>query len=282
MKIPLLTREGKTAIQEVCNTVIPALTVLDLLRVYLQSAVTVASHKTRTVGQLLCNQQYQCGTAEVIAMAGAECHCSQRDPSLLRSRSHAYICDFTLTYPGLVDAIPDISVWHKNMKNASLPDWRTTLSSILASLNNAVKSLTSFDIPRSVLAEFASKLTDTSVDQMVNRSRDADHRVQESPLKRAACALNKHGFSAGLYDKANHSRWIACNALAASLWVECFLSDQRKNEVFRESTQLAAQFVLYTHLLHSAAHAFTTHIKQQALQWKANPLYRSDTAQQLT
>ena len=282
MKIPLLTREGKAAVHEVYNTVIPALTVPDPLRVYLQSAVSIVSQKTSTVGQLLCNQQYQCGTADVIAMAGAECHCSQRDPSLPRSRGHVYIPDFTVQYPGLTDVIPDMSVWHQNMKNASLPDWRTTSSSIFAGLYNAVKPLTSFDIPGSVLSKFAGTLTDTCVDQLVDRSRNADHRVQEKPLKHAARALKKHGFRAGVHDKANHCPWIACNALAVSLWVECFLSDPRKNEVFRASTQLAAQFVLYTHLMHSAAHAFTTHSKQRTLQWKTNPLYRSDTAQRLT
>ena len=41
MKIPLLTREGKAAVHEICNTVIPALTVPDPLRVYLQWAVSV-------------------------------------------------------------------------------------------------------------------------------------------------------------------------------------------------------------------------------------------------
>ena len=282
MKIPLLTREGKAAVHEICNTVIPALTVPDPLRVYLQSAVSIVSQKTSTVGQLLCNQQYQCGTADVIAMAGAECHCSQRDPSLPRSRGHVYIRDSTVQYPGLTDVIPDMSVWHQNMKNASLPDWRNTSSSIFAGLYNAVKPLTSFDIPGSVLSKFAGTLTDSCVDQLVDRSRNADHGVQKKPLKHAARALKKHGFRAGVYDKANHCPWIACNALAVSLWVECFLSDPRKNEVFRASTQLAAQFVLYTHLMHSAAHAFTTHIKQRTLQWKTNPMYRSDTAQRLT
>ena len=272
MKIPLLTREGKTAIQEVCNTIVQVLTVLDQLHVYLQSAVSVVSQRTSTVGQLLCNQQYHCRTGDVIAMARAECHCSQRDPSVSRSRGHVYILDFTVTYLGSADVIPEISVWHQSMKKASVPDWRTTSSSIFAGLYNAVKPLTLFDIPRSMLSEFAGKLAETCVDQLIDRSRDADHRVQENSLTRAACALKKYGFRAGVYDKADHCVWIACNAFAASLWVECFLSDSRKNKVFRASTQLASQFVLYTHLMHSAAHAFTTHSKQQALQWRANPL----------
>ena len=69
--------------------------------------------------------------------------------------------------------------------------------------------------------------------------------------------------------------------MTASLWIECFLSDPRKTEVFRADTQIAAQLVLYTHLLHCATQAFTCLTRRQSVQWLVNPLYNTQLAQQL-
>ena len=123
------------------------------------------------------------------------------------------------------------------MTNARLPHWHTVSTSIFRTLFAVLYPLKSFDVPQSTISESVNQLADECADQLTQQSKDVDHRVQLDPLTTAAKALRDCGLRAGVYDKANHCPWVTCSTLSASVWVECFLTDPRKHEVFRVETQ---------------------------------------------
>ena len=183
--------------------------------------------------------------------------------------------------PTLTDVLPDVTAWNQNMKNASVPTWENISDQVYHRLHSVIKPLSEFGIPQATISRCVNNIADTCADQVTNQMQNTDTRVQTSSLQRASRALRDSHFRAGIYDKANHCPWVACEVLTASLWIDCFLSDRVKSEVFRADTQVAAQFVLYTHLLHCATHAFTGPTRRQTARWQANPLYNTQTAQQL-
>ena len=167
------------------------------------------------------------------------------------------------------------------MKNASVPTWENMSDQVYHRLHRVMEPLSEFGIPQATISQCVNNIADTCADQVISQMQHTDTRVQTKSLQRASRALRDSNFRAGIYDKANHCPWVACEVLTACLWIECFLSDRRKSEIFRAHTQVAAQFVLYTHLLHCATHAFTSPTRRQTAQWQANPLYSTQMAQWL-
>ena len=183
--------------------------------------------------------------------------------------------------PNLTYVLPDVTAWDQIMKNVSVLTWEIISDQVYHRLHRVLKPLGEFGIPQATISKCVNNIAHTCADQVTNRMQDTDTRVQTSSLQRASRALRDSHFRAGIYDKANHCPWVACEVLTVSLWIDCFLSDHRKSEVFTANTQVAAQFDLYTHLLHCATHAFTGPTRRQTTQWQANPLYNIQMAQQL-
>ena len=213
-------------VRDTCSAQIPELPIPAPLREYLQSAVQVVYTRPPTVGQILCSPPYKCSTSDIIMTAASTCRCAQRDRELPRARGHVYRRDFRQPVPTLTVVLPDVTAWNHNMKNASVPTWEHISDQVYHRLHSVMKPLGEFGIPQTTISQCVNNIADTCADQVTNQMQNTDTRVQTSSLQSASRALRDSHFRAGIYDKANHCPWVACEVLTASLWIDCFLSDQ--------------------------------------------------------
>mmetsp|Transcript_30226 Transcript_30226/g.51105 ORF Transcript_30226/g.51105 Transcript_30226/m.51105 type:complete len:206 (+) Transcript_30226:136-753(+) len=153
----------------------------------------------------------------LLSVAAASCKCGQRDPTLPRARGHVYIKDFTKPMPTLTDVLPDTTVWNQNMKNASVPTWMHISDTTYHKLHTVLEPLQEFGIPQATITDYVNNIADTCATQVIIQVTHTDVRVQTKALTRASRALSGSQFRAGVYDKATHCPWVACNVVTASL-----------------------------------------------------------------
>ena len=239
VRIPLLSESEQSTIRQQLHSVIDRHgTWPPSLKAYVKSCIRIIVSRSRSVGDLLMRSSLTRMPTHVLSHPDAPCPCQQwkGTPGFHFHHGHMVFRDPSLVRHFHKKLNP--AVFSQNMKNATLPSWKTLKDHVNTALNGIFPNLP--DTRQDTAVDLVCALQTCCQSNYFGKIRAADKRIYEPYVEKQRKLLPDFLVVSPM-DKATQVPLFACHHFWHKVHHDTFFQGGRYRELFRFSSHHDAQ-----------------------------------------